>query len=293
MILIITTCCTRAQPTVRQGVVSVALLKTSSGGGGGGNGSVQPVAHPARMCHRPGSHAPLPASGKKRWLSCSEAHCHPSNPVPEPTHHAGREGDGSGELALGIRRVPLAQFRSWSRQARGVPRPCKDNRFPTRAPPAPLKGAHGPLRGPPEAIHPDLGPPRGNAKAENGVQRRLHEAPRLGPTPEREAAGPGRDSPASAARGGDGPQPRLKGQRLPGPGRRGRLRREARGPLLSSPPLSSRRAPSASLRATSSRGSPLAATLCQQPNAPEVASTRRPLSPRPAAALEPDQSGIK
>lgn len=31
----------------------------------------------------------------------------------------------------------------------------------------------------------------------------------------------------------------------------------------------------------------------QQPSAPEVASTRRSLSPRPAAALEPDQSGIK
>lgn len=145
------------------------------------------------------------------------------------------------------------------------PAHAKTTGSPPGPPPAPLKGAHGPLRGPPEAFHPDLGPPRGNAKAENGIQRRLHEAPRLGPTPEREAAGPGRDSPASAARGGDGPQPRLKGQRLPGPGRRGRLRREARGPVLSSPPLSSRRAPSASLRATSSRCSPLAATPANSP----------------------------
>lgn len=246
------------------------------------------------MCHRPGSHAPLPAPGRRDGSAALRPTATPPTRSLNPlTHHAGREAGGSGELALGIRRVPLAQFRSWSRQARGVPRPCKDNPFPTRAPPAPLKGAHGPLRGPPKAIHPDLGPPQANAKAENGVQRRLHGAPRLGPTPGREATGPGRDSPASAARGGDGPWPRLKGQKLPGPGRCGRLRREAREPLRSSPPLSSRRAPSASLRATRSRRSPLAATPCQQPNAPEVASTRRPLSPRPAAALEPDQSGIK
>lgn len=196
-----------------------------------------------------------------------EKFCHQAFQCPERgvfRCHAGREVGGSGELALGIRRVPLAQFRSWSRQARGVPRPCKDNPFPTRVQPTPLKGAHGPLQGPPEAIHPDLGPPQTNSKAENWVQRRLHGAPRLGPTPEREATGPGRDSLASAARGGDGPQLRLKGQRLPGPGRRGRLRREAHGPALSSPPLSSRRAPSASLRATRSGRSPLATSPCQQ-----------------------------
>lgn len=57
----------------------------------------------------------------------------------------------------------------------------------------------------PEAIHPDLGPPQANAKAGNGVRGSCAGAPRLGPTPRREAAGPGRDSPASAARGGDGP----------------------------------------------------------------------------------------
>lgn len=245
------------------------------------------------MCHRPGSHAPLPAPGRRDGSAALWPTATPPTQSLNPLTMLAGKGVAQVSWLLGS--VASRSHSSGHGPGRlgESPAHATTTGSPPRAPPAPLKGAHGPLRGPPEAIHRDLGPPQGNAKAENGVQRRPHGAPRLGPTPEREAAGPGRDSPASAARRGDGPRPRLKGQRLPGPGRRGRLRREARGPVLSSPPLSSRRAPSASLRATSSRCSPLAATPCQQPNAPEVASTRRPLSSRPAAALEPDQSGIK
>lgn len=78
--------------------------------------------------------------------------------------------------------------------------------------PAPLPGPAGTFKRStaassrtPEALHLDLGPPQAHAKAGNEAKRQLCGVPRLGPTPKREVAGPGRDSPASAARGGDGP----------------------------------------------------------------------------------------
>lgn len=197
MILVITTCCTRSTANSEAGgcirgasKVLPPRLKTSSGGGGGGDGSIQPVAHPARMCHWPGSHAPLPASGKKRWLNCSEARCHPSNPVPGPTHHAGREGDGSGELALGIRRVPLAQFRSWSRQARGVPRPCKDNRFPTRAPAGTFKRSTRTPSGTPRSVSSRPRPTPGKRKSRKWDSEAATRGPPPGPDPQEGGCGP-------------------------------------------------------------------------------------------------------
>lgn len=147
--------------------------------------------------------------------------------------------------------------------------------------------------GGPEVIHPDLGPPRANAEAGNGAQRRLRGGPPPGPDPREGGCGPRQGLPGLRGPRRRRARPRLKGRRLPGPGRRGRLRRKARGPALSSLPRSSRQPRSASLHATRSSRSPRAATPGQQPSAPEVASTRRPLSPRPAAALEADQSGIE
>lgn len=133
----------------------------------------------------------------------------------------------------------------------------------------------------------------GKRKSRKWGSEAASRGPPPGPNPREGGYGPRQGLPGVRGPRRRRARPRLKGQRLPGPGRRGRLRKEARGPVLSEPPPSSRRALSASLRATGSRCSPLAATPCQQPNAPEVESTRRPLSPRPAAALEPDQSGIK
>lgn len=163
MILLITTCCTRSTAHSEAGgcthgaskvlpprLQDILWVRGGGEGGAGGGGwertaGCTPCTHvsPARLARA----SPRP---KKRSLSCPETHYHPSNRVPDPTHHAGRRGGGSGELALWISRVPLAQFRSWSRQARGVPRPCKDNPLPSRAPPAPLKGAQRPHRGPPK-----------------------------------------------------------------------------------------------------------------------------------------------
>ena len=74
-------------------------------------------------------------------------------------------GEGAAQVSWlsGFGHVRLAQFRSWSRQAREVPRPCKDNRFPTPEPRGdPLKRARPPgppHRGPPEQFiqtHPPL-----------------------------------------------------------------------------------------------------------------------------------------
>lgn len=43
-------------------------------------------------------------------------------------------GDGAAQMSwfFGFGHVPLAQFRSWSRQTRELPHPGKDNPFPTR-----------------------------------------------------------------------------------------------------------------------------------------------------------------
>ncbi|XP_040610640.1 translation initiation factor IF-2-like [Mesocricetus auratus] len=132
----------------------------------------------------------------------------------------------------------------------------------------------------PEAIHPDLSPPQANAKAGNGARRQLCGGPPPGPDPQEGGCGPRQGLPGLRGPRRRRAGPGLKGRRLPGPGRRGRLRTEARGPAQFSPPLSSRRPRSASLRAARSRHSPRAATPSQQPSAPEVASTRRP---QPAA----------
>lgn len=72
-------------------------------------------------------------------------------------------GGGSGELALGLRTRPACTVQVMVPQAREVPRPCKDNRFPTPEPRGdPLKRVRPPgppHRGPPEQFiqtHPPL-----------------------------------------------------------------------------------------------------------------------------------------
>lgn len=72
-----------------------------------------------------------------------------------------------------------------------------------------------------------------------------------------------------------------EGAEVAGPGRRSRLRKEAWGPALSSPLLSSRRPHSASLHATRSHRSPLADT--PQPTAQRAGSGEHQAVPQPAA----------
>lgn len=78
------------------------------------------------------------------------------------------QGEGTAQVSWlsGFGHVPLAQFRSWSRQAREVPRPGHENRVPTRAPPGPSKKSAAPRpasSGTPGTIHQDApAPPQGN-----------------------------------------------------------------------------------------------------------------------------------
>lgn len=72
------------------------------------------------------------------------------------------QGKGTAQVSWlsGFRHVPLAQVRSWSRQAREVPRPCTKNRFPTQAPRGPSKKNAAPASlGTPGTIHQDPHPP--------------------------------------------------------------------------------------------------------------------------------------
>lgn len=130
------------------------------------------AAKPARMCHCWARHAPLPAPGRSDGSAVPGPRSHPSDRAP------GREGArtpltmlaGGGAAQVSwlssFGHVPLAQFRSWSRQAREVPRPCKDNRCPTRAPRGPSKKSAAPRpasSGTPGTIHLDPpAPPQGN-----------------------------------------------------------------------------------------------------------------------------------
>lgn len=138
-------------------------------GGLGGDGSSEPGCKPCTHVSLPYSARASPRPREKRWLS---------SPGPAPTAqtwHPGRKGlrphlpcwpgEGAAQVSWlsGFGHVRLAQFRSWSRQAREVPRPCKDNRFPTPEPRGdPLKRARPPgppHRGPPEQFiqtHPPL-----------------------------------------------------------------------------------------------------------------------------------------
>lgn len=105
-------------------------------------------------------------------------------------------GEGTAQVSWlsGFGHVRLAQFRSWSRQAREVPRPCKDNRFPTPEPRGdPLKRAWPPgppHRGPPEQFiqtHPPLPKETEKSRKWGSEGRRGGQrlgAPRPGPTPE-------------------------------------------------------------------------------------------------------------
>lgn len=208
---------------------------------------------------------------------------------------------GEGETAQvswlsGFRHVPLAQVRSWSRQAREVPRPSTKNRFPTRAPRGPSKKSAVPASsGTPGTIHQDpLSPTRKLKKQEMGLGGRQGGqrlgAPCPGPTPEgrlRAEAGAPRP-PGSEAEAG--PAARLKGRRLEGPRRRSLrdpLREEARRPALSSPPQPRRPppppAPGASLRFSTLKLPARAARLTptNSSNAPEVVSARRSSTARP------------
>lgn len=126
----------------------------------------------------------------------------------------------------GFRHVPLAQVRSWSRQAREVPRPCTKNRLPTRAPRGPSKKSAAPASlGTPGTIHRDpLPPTRKLKKQEMGLGGRQGGqrlgSPCPGPTPEgrlRAEAGAPRPLRSEAEAG---PAARLKGRRLEGPRRR-------------------------------------------------------------------------
>lgn len=143
------------------------------------------LRHPWRgMGAEPGSkprtHVSLPCSARacprpreKRWLSSPRTRSRLSGRAPgegresHPTYHAGR-GTGTAQVSWlsGFGHVPLAQFRSWSRQAREVPRPGHENRVPTRAPPGPSRksaAARPASSGTPGTIHQDApAPPQGN-----------------------------------------------------------------------------------------------------------------------------------
>ena len=122
-------------------------------------------------------------------------------------------GEGAAQVSWlsGFGHVPLAQVSSWSRQAREVPRPCKDNRFPTRAPRGPSIKSAAPRpasSGTPGTIH-HL--PRETEKAGTGARRAAARGFPPGPDPRGKAPGPGRGSPAPAFRSGGGPGPEAEG----------------------------------------------------------------------------------
>lgn len=122
-----------------------------------------------------------------------EKFCHQAFQCPEGGFfrcHAGREGGGSGELALGIRSVPLAQFRSWSRQARGVPRPCKDNRFPTLGPAGTFKRSTRAPSGTPRSDSSKPRPTPGKRKSRKWGSEAATRGPPPGPDPREGGCGP-------------------------------------------------------------------------------------------------------
>lgn len=145
--------------------------------------------------------------------------------------HAGRGGAAQVSRILGFGHGGLEQFRSWSQQAREVPRPCKDDSFHTLDPRGPLKRERPP--GPPhqgpqgQHIHNPLPLPKETEKAGNGARRparQLLGTPAQARPPKgRRRAQAGAPRPLRAAlrrRAG----PRLSGWRLEGPRRRGTAR---------------------------------------------------------------------
>lgn len=124
------------------------------------------AANPARMCHCPAQHAPLPIPGRSD-CSAVPGVGHPGREEAQTrlTMLAGEEG-GSGELAFGFRTRPAHTGQVMVPAGSGSPRPCKDNRFPTRAPQGPSKKSWAPRpasSGTPGTIHPDAPvPPQAN-----------------------------------------------------------------------------------------------------------------------------------
>lgn len=206
----------------------------------------------------------------------------------------------------GFRHVPLAQFRSWSRKAREVPHPCKESRFPTRPLPGPSKKGATPRpssSGTP--VYPPL--PKETEKAGNRTGKPGRSAAARGPLPgpdlQREAPGPGRDSPAFAFRGNCGPGPEAEEAEAEGASAvqpeglaQGRGR-ETRAVLAASAPHSRHHHPRVHPCACPPQRRPLAPHGHPRPTAPTRRKWRAPgaapLHGRRAAALEPDQSGIE
>lgn len=107
------------------------------------------AAEPARVCPRRARHAPLPAAASSDGQQSRGPRPPAQTPHPEaqargPTYHAGRGRAAQVSWLSSCGHVPRAQVRSWSPQAREVPRPGPDNRRPTRAPRGPSKASAAP-----------------------------------------------------------------------------------------------------------------------------------------------------